>query len=146
MSSTGDATGEWDAGASGAASTWDAGDSGAANAWDAGDSGEAATWKDDKDTANPDHDNEGQPAAKGFPAREGRPPGEGRPSGPMICRNCKNEGHMAKDCKENRLMDLSGIPDEQPEIAWTNVVEADGQNELDDFKLVSCFIPQPWRC
>ncbi|MCJ1468002.1 hypothetical protein MMC07_006628 [Pseudocyphellaria aurata] len=133
--SGGDATGEWDAGASGSAKTWDAADSGAANTWDNGNAEGGATWKTDKDTTkSPDHDKDGHAAAEGSPAGEGRPRREG-PQKPMICRNCKKEGHMAIDCKDNKALDWSGIPDEQPEIAWNNVVKADQEKEIDSFKL-----------
>lgn len=110
---TGDATGGWDAG-----------DSGAANNWDAGNSGEAAAWNGGTDAvANGD-----KPAENSTTGHKDRPP--------MLCRNCKKEGHTAKECKDNRVLDLSDIQDEQPEIAWQNVVEADKEKDLDDFRKV----------
>lgn len=43
---------------------------------------------------------------------------------------------MAKDCKENRKFDTSGIPDMTPEEAWAKLKEANDERDLDDFREV----------
>lgn len=78
--------------------------------------------------------------------KQGDPAAEYPEKPPMICRNCKKEGHAAKDCKENRVLDLSAIPDEQPEIAWQKVVEADGAKDLHDLREVRRVKPQLNLC
>ncbi|MCJ1270285.1 hypothetical protein MMC22_010181 [Lobaria immixta] len=151
-SSTGGASGEWDAGNSGAADNWDTGNSGAADNWDTGNAGAASgTGGNDASTKgnNPTQEsgdgfNNRTPGEEGHSKvfkgicriceKEGHPAAQCPDKPPMMCRNCKKEGHAAKDCKENRVMDLSDIPDEQPEIAWQQVIAADQEKDLDDLR------------
>lgn len=126
-SSTGGANGEWDAGNSGTADNWDTGNSGGADNWDNGNA-EAATSTGGNDASTKGN----KPAQESGDGHNNRTPGKP----PMICRNCKKEGHAIKDCKENRVMDLSDIPDEQPEIAWQQVLAADREKDLDDLRKV----------
>lgn len=50
-------------------------------------------------------------------------------------------GHMAKDCKENRQFDKSGIPDMTPEEAWAKLKHANNDRDLDDFREVCLETP-----
>lgn len=146
-SSTGDATGDW-----GDSNTWDAGNSAEAAASNRG----VDTFADgDKPAENPtndrtDHNPGNNPRVFRGTCRicnkEGHPAAICPERPPMLCNNCKTEGHAAKDCKENRVMDLSKIPDVQPENAWQKVVDADREKDLDDFREVCRIRPQPQQC
>ena len=46
-------------------------------------------------------------------------------------------GHKALECKENRVIDYTGIPDKDPEVAWNAIKEAANRRDLDDLKEVS---------
>lgn len=48
---------------------------------------------------------------------------------------------MAKDCKENRQFDKSGIPDMTPEEAWAKLKHANNDRDLDDFREVCLETP-----
>lgn len=162
-SSTGDATGDWDAGYS---TTWDAGNSGEAAALNGGvdtfADGDKPTENDTNgrtdrtpgseerfDCGEEEHSKADCPNPRVFKGtcrtyeKEELPAAACPEKPPMLCNNCKTEGHAAKDCKENRVMDLSKIPDEQPEIAWQKVVDADGEKDLDDLREVCRIRPQP---
>lgn len=46
-------------------------------------------------------------------------------------------GHVAKDCTNNRVFDLSNIAEATVEVAWENLVKADAEKDLDDVRAVS---------
>ena len=46
-------------------------------------------------------------------------------------------GHKALECKENRVIDYTGIADKDPEAAWNAIKAADADRDLDDLKDVS---------
>lgn len=54
----------------------------------------------------------------------------------MLCLNCRQEGHSAKECKNNRVFDLSDVPDIAPEPAWEALKMADKANDLDRLREV----------
>ena len=53
-----------------------------------------------------------------------------------MCHNCRKEGHTAKDCKDNRVFDLSDVPDVAPDAAWDALMAADKAKDLDRFREV----------
>lgn len=53
-----------------------------------------------------------------------------------LCFNCHKEGHLTKDCKNNRVFDLSDVPDIAPEAAWEALLAADTVGDLDRFREV----------
>ena len=46
-------------------------------------------------------------------------------------------GHGAKDCKNNRVFDMSSIADATAEVAWENLEKADAEKDLDEVRAVS---------
>ena len=52
----------------------------------------------------------------------------------MKCNNCQQEGHIALECKNDRPIDRSNVPDKTDEEAWNLMAEADKANDVDDFK------------
>lgn len=54
----------------------------------------------------------------------------------LLCHNCRQEGHSAKECKNNRVFDLSDVPDIAPEPAWEALKVADQANDLDRLREV----------
>ena len=45
-------------------------------------------------------------------------------------------GHGAKDCKNNRVFDMSSIADATAEVAWDNLEKADAEKDLDEIRAV----------
>ena len=45
-------------------------------------------------------------------------------------------GHRALDCKDNRVLDMSRVPDKNPDDAWTGLQAADAERDLDEFREV----------
>jgi len=50
------------------------------------------------------------------------------------CRLCSQEGHKALDCKERRIIDWTGVPELSDGEAWTAIIEAATENDLDKFR------------
>jgi hypothetical protein len=51
------------------------------------------------------------------------------------CKLCDQEGHKAIDCDQRRVVDWTGIPELTPEDAWTALIDAAKEKELDDFRV-----------
>ena len=45
-------------------------------------------------------------------------------------------GHSASECKANRVLDMSDVPEMDAEAAWNSLQLADQACELDDFRTV----------
>lgn len=56
------------------------------------------------------------------------------PTNPMKCKLCDKEGHKALECKERRLVDWTGVPELEPEEAWTKLIDAAKEKDLDGFR------------
>jgi len=50
---------------------------------------------------------------------------------------------MASDCTNPRVIDNSGVPDVTAEKAWAELVTANADNDLDDFRAVSSSLAFP---
>ena len=55
-------------------------------------------------------------------------------------------GHKAVECKENRALDWSKVPDMDPEDAWNKVAKADVERDLDDLREVRNPISCQYHC
>ncbi|KAJ4991616.1 zinc knuckle [Stagonosporopsis vannaccii] len=56
------------------------------------------------------------------------------PTSPMKCKLCDKEGHKALECKERRVVDWTGVPELEPEEAWTKLIQAAIEKDLDAFR------------
>lgn len=59
------------------------------------------------------------------------------------CYNCKEEGHVTSECKNNRVFDTTNVENLSMEEAWTKLLKADADRDLDDFRDVSNRLPSP---
>ncbi|KAF7574228.1 AIR1, Arginine methyltransferase-interacting protein, contains RING Zn-finger [Pyrenophora tritici-repentis] len=51
------------------------------------------------------------------------------------CKLCDQEGHRAVDCKSRRKVDWSGVPELDAETAWTALINAAKDVDLDAFRI-----------
>ena len=56
------------------------------------------------------------------------------PTNPMKCKLCDQEGHKALDCKSRRIVDWTGVPELEAEAAWTALIDAAKDKDLDIFR------------
>lgn len=52
------------------------------------------------------------------------------------------KGHRAAECKANRVVDMSNIPNKSPEEAWNLLKAADAEGDLDDFREVTILLAE----
>ena len=57
---------------------------------------------------------------------------------------CAHLGHKAIECKEDRALDWSKVPDVDPEEAWETLSRADQERDLDDLREV-CHYDAEWK-
>jgi hypothetical protein len=57
------------------------------------------------------------------------------PTNPQKCRLCDQEGHKALDCDQRRIVDWSGVPEVDAADAWTALVDAATDKDLDKFRI-----------
>lgn len=57
------------------------------------------------------------------------------PSNPQKCKLCDKEGHVAMDCKEQRIVDWTGVPEMEGEAAWAALIDAAKEKDLDAFRV-----------
>ena len=61
---------------------------------------------------------------------------------PPKCFNCKQEGHITSECKNNRVFDTEQLPNLSADEAWDRLLKADSDCDLDDFRTVkTVYIP-----
>lgn len=53
----------------------------------------------------------------------------------MKCKLCDQEGHKALDCKERRKIDWAGVPKLSAEDAWSALIDAAKDKDLDVFRI-----------
>ncbi|KAL9128954.1 MAG: hypothetical protein Q9217_002470 [Psora testacea] len=64
----------------------------------------------------------------------GHPAAECPDKPPPKCFNCKQEGHVTSECNNNRVFDVENLPELSPDEAWENLMKADSECDLDDFR------------
>jgi hypothetical protein len=57
------------------------------------------------------------------------------PTNPQKCRLCDQEGHKALDCDQRRVVDWTGVPEVDAADAWTALVDAARDKDLDAFRI-----------
>jgi hypothetical protein len=51
------------------------------------------------------------------------------------CKLCEEQGHRAVDCKSRRIVDWTGIPEMDSESAWSALIDAAKEKDLDAFRV-----------
>jgi hypothetical protein len=50
------------------------------------------------------------------------------------CNNCGQEGHLAHDCKNAKLLDNEHVLEKSEDEAWELLKQASDERDIDDFK------------
>ncbi|KAH7412349.1 hypothetical protein DE146DRAFT_276200 [Phaeosphaeria sp. MPI-PUGE-AT-0046c] len=57
------------------------------------------------------------------------------PTNPIKCKLCHQEGHKALECDQRRVVDWTGVPELSAEDAWTSLINAANEKDLDVFRI-----------